>query len=132
MNEVATALYTTLTNGTTVTGLLSGTTAVYDRLAPEGAALPYVVFSLQAGGPVNQYPDDARELYYFVRAYALTGKSAGAIDAAVSAKLHRQNISVTGWNTVWCARSTDLENVETPAGKAPVYMNGAIYRIRIV
>lgn len=132
MNEIATALYTTLTGGTALTNQLAGTASVYHAQAPHGAALPYVVFSKAGGGPVNAYPDDAREVSYFVRGYAESAKVAGAIDAAAAALLHRQSITVTGWNTVWCKRVTELEQVDNPPDAVPVYMAGGIYDIRIV
>jgi hypothetical protein len=131
MNAVAAGLYTTLSGGTALTSLLGGT-AVYQQQAPDGAALPYVVFSKAAGGPENSDPHDRRDLTYFVRAYAVSAKSAGAIDAAVEALLHRRNLSVTGRKTLWCARSADLETVETQPNGVPVYMAGGMYRIRIV
>jgi hypothetical protein len=131
MNAVAVALYTTLSGGTALTSLLGGT-AVYQQQAPDGAALPYVVFSKQAGGPENIDPHDRRDLTYFVRAYAGSAKTAGQIDAAVEALLHRHNLPVTGWNTLWCARDADLETVEPQPNGVPVYMAGGMYRIRIV
>jgi len=132
MNELAAALYTTLTGGTALTAQLAGTASVYHAQAPHGAALPYMVFSKAAGGPVNEYGDDAREVSYFVRAYAESAKTAGAIDAAAAALLHRKPITVSGRNTVWCLRVTELEQVDNPPDNVPVFMAGAIYDIRIV
>ena len=51
-NALNTALYTKLSGGTALTGALGGT-CIYHGVAPEGAALPYVVWSYAAGGADN-------------------------------------------------------------------------------
>lgn len=131
MNAIAAALYSTLTSGTALTALLAGTTAVYNGQAPDDAALPYVVFSKQGGGPENIDPSDRRNLIYFVRGYALTAKAAGDIDTQVDTLLHKKNLSVSGKTVIWTARETDLEMVENPPDDVPVYMAGGLYRIRL-
>ena len=131
MNALAQAIFSTLAGGTALTSLLGGT-AIYQSQAPDGTPLPYCVYSKQAGGPENIDPSDRRDLYYFVRGYATSAKQAGEIDEAVDNLLHRHNIGVTGYTVIWCARETDLESVENPPNNAPVYMAGALYRIRIV
>lgn len=131
MNAVASAIYSTLAAGTALTTLLGGT-AIYQQQAPAGAALPYVVFSKQAGGPEYTDPHDRRDLTYFVRAYAESAKDAGAIDTAAENLLHRQAITITGWNVVQCYRTTEFDSVENQQNGEPVYMAGGFYRIRIV
>lgn len=131
MNAVGSALYGTLTGGTALTAQLAGTGAVYNQQAPEGAALPYMVFSKAGGGPENIDPHDRRDLTYWIRAYADSAKTAGAIDGAASTILHRATLTVTGYRTIWCVRETEFEMVENPPDGVPVYMAGAYYRIRI-
>jgi hypothetical protein len=130
MNAMGTALYSTLAGGTALTTLLGGT-AIYNQQAPAGAALPYVVYSLQGGLTENIDPGTRRDLTYFVRGYSASAKRAGEIDAAIEALLHRKTLTVTGWRNFWTTRETDLELVETtPAGES-IYMSGAFYRIRL-
>lgn len=131
MNAVNAGIYTTLSGGTALITLLGGT-AIYHHVAPENKALPYVVFNKQGGGPENTHPDDARDYVYFIRGYATSAKDAGSIDEAVSAMIHNQKITVTGWNTFWLAREMDIESVETTAAGNMIYSAGALYRIRIV
>ena len=131
MNVIASGIYSALSAGTALTTALGGT-AIYHHQAPEGKALPYVVFNKQGGGPDNSHADDARDYVYFVRGYATTAKAAGEIDDAVSALLHRKSITVSGRNNFWLARETDLETVDTTAAGNLVFMAGAVYRIRIV
>ena len=131
MNAINYGLNSALAGGTALISLLGGT-AIYHGQAPESASLPYVVFSQQGGGPENTHADDARDLLYFVRGYATTGKAAGDIDDAISALLHRKSITVSGWRNFWLARETDYEFVETTATGGLIFTAGGIYRIRIV
>lgn len=131
LNVLNASIYSTLTGGTALTALLSSGTAVYSQQAPAGAVLPYVVFSLQAGGPVNMTKSDMRDEIMFVRGYATGQAVAGSMDAQISALLHKKSLTVTGFTNFWTARETDLQLVEqTPAGEQ-VFMAGALYRIRL-
>jgi hypothetical protein len=129
LNALRDAIYTQLASGTALTTALGGT-AIYHLHAPEGAALPYVVFSWQGGGDLNIDPNETSETVQFIRAYAASDAAAGTIDGLVRARLHRQSVTVTGYNTVYCWREGDYETVETTAGTA-IYTHGGFYRIRI-
>src|SRR5512146_291468 len=127
LNAAATALYSKLTSGTPLTV----GTAVYHLQAKEKAALPYVVFSLQAGGPLNISPSDLRDEVYFIRAYAAGALEAGSIDYSIGTLLHHGSVSVGSYTNYWLARETGLELVENPPNGAPVYMAGGFYRISL-
>jgi len=129
MKALRDAIYSQLTGGTALIAALGGT-AIYHLHAPEDAALPYVVFSWQGGGDVNIDPNETNESVQFVRAYAATDAQAGTLDGLIRARLHRQGLTVTGYNTVWCWREGDYETVETTAG-SDIYTQGGFYRIRI-
>ena len=129
MKELRDAIYSQLANGTALTTALGGT-AIYHLHAPEGAALPYIVFGWQGGGDLNIDPNETNESVQFVRVYAATDAQAGTIDGLIRARLHRQNVPVTGYNTVYCWREGDYETVETTAG-SDIYTHGGFYRIRI-
>lgn len=123
------AIYTRLSGATAVTSLLSGTTAIYALQAPEGATLPYTVFSIQAGGDVNDTNNRLKNLVVSVRAYATTNARAGSIDSQIDTALHLAPFSnVTGWTNIWLARETDIETVENPPTGSQVFMNGGLYR----
>ena len=132
--SVFTALYTGLFNqlsgGTALITALGGT-AIYQMQAPPNSTLPYVVMSHAGGGPENITPSDMRNQIVFVRAYAATVSQANNLDALCSARLHKQNVAVTGYTNLYTWRETDLQNVDNPADLAPVYMAGAHYRIRL-
>ena len=117
-----------LAAGTALTGALGGT-FVYYQQAPEGAALPYVVWNYQGGGPLNLTPSDMREMLVTVQVFAATPAQAGTIDGHVSALLHHGTIAVTGYVTCAVWRESDLASVFNPPSGAPVYSAGAVYRV---
>ena len=126
-NLLSTALYGKLTAGT----ILGAGVGVYRDQAPDIAVLPYVVFSLNAGGPMNVNPSDLRDEVYFVRAYASQPLTAGSIDALASGALHNQTLTVTGYTNVRTVRELDLELVENPPNGEIIYMCGGLYRLTI-
>jgi hypothetical protein len=130
INALNTTLYSLFSGDSTLITLLGGT-AVYFLQAPDGAALPYVVWSLQAGGPRNDTHHNARDEIIFARGYASTPALAGSIDAQVSSLLHRKILSVSGYNNFWTSREEDFALVENPPDRTRVYMAGATYRIRL-
>ena len=131
INDTATALYSTLTSGTTVTALLAGTTSIYHMQAPDNAPLPYIVYSLQAGGPELINPSKLETNTWWVRVYSASSASnAAQIFEKADALLDRKNISITGATTIQCVRDENIALVEqTPTGKA-IYDCGGMYRIR--
>ncbi len=132
MNIMDTAIYSKLQSSSGLTSLLSGTASIYSVQAPENAALPYVVFSIQGGGDENMDKHRTKNLVYFIRAYSKVGQAqAGSIDAAVDAALHLQTLSPSGWANFWTAREEDLSAVENPPNAQQIHMVGGMYRIRI-
>jgi len=107
--------------------------AIIDGQAPEGQTYPYVVFSLQGGGDLNDNPHRTKSLVLFIRAYSTHSlKQAGSIDAVIDTALHLVPFSnVTGWTNTWLARESDLETVENPPTGTQVFMRGGLYRNRI-
>ena len=130
MKALNAALYSRL-QGTAITSLLSGTTAIYSQQAPENSTLPYIVYNVQGGGDENQSQNRTKNLVVFVRAYAAQNSTAGSIDAQIDTALHLAPLTVTGWSNFWMARETDLETVENPPTGGQVWMNGALYRCRL-
>lgn len=128
-NALNTALYSTLTGGTALTALVG--TRIYYAQAPDHVAYPFVVFSHQAGTPLNIQLSDMRDQLVYVRAYSTNPAQAGTIDAYCSALLHRRQLTVTGWNNFWSARETDVSLVENQPDGETVHSVGAVYRIRL-
>jgi hypothetical protein len=127
--DIEDALYTKL-NVASVTG--AGATGVFNRIAPENQALPYVIYQWQGGGDANITPRRSRNLVYTVKAVATTLGAAGAIDSAIDALLHMQTISIStgGWATFWVAREQDIAYEEVDPRGLIIYHTGGMYRIR--
>ena len=131
-NVLNAAIYSKLTGGTALTAILSGGTAsIYGKQATDGAALPYVVFSPVAGGPLNICPADMRDMVYFVRGYSLSDAGAGSIDAQISSLLHGGSLSVSGYTNYNIVREQDFSMIENLPSGQKVYMAGANYRISL-
>jgi len=128
MSAIDVAVFNKLSGAGGLTALVSS--RIYARQAPQGAALPYVLFSHQGGGQANMEPVDRLELVYWIRAYAATQSAAGAIDDQISAALHRQALTATGWAHLGCQRESDQRLEERDAAGALIWITGALYRIR--
>jgi hypothetical protein len=131
VNVIASALWSRLSSSGTVTNLLPGTSSIYRAQAPDGATLPYIVFSEYAGGPMNITPSDLRDPVYFVRAYGTTAAQAGSVDARVSLVLHHGSLTVSDYNVVGIFREQDYELVETLPNGNLAFMSGGLYRITL-
>lgn len=129
-NLIDTAVYSRLTGGTALIAVLGGT-AIYNTHAPDGASLPYVVYSQQTGSPDNLTPSDSRTLLYWVRVYSSSGAQAGTIDALVSGLLHKQTLTVTGYTNYGTRRETEISTIEIDDAGRRIYQSGAFYRIQI-
>lgn len=131
LNELAASLYTRL-QGTALTDYLAGTTSIYHLQAPEGAALPYVVFSHQGGGDENLDRNRTKDLSIFVRGYSkVSAAQVGTIDAAADGLLHLSPLSVSGWANIWISREADLETVENDPSGQQIFMQGGFYRVHL-
>ena len=127
---MGTALFTTLSGGTPLTSELGGT-VIYAGHAPDNASLPYVVYSHQGGGPENINSSDLRSDVWNVRGYAATRPQANRIDGQIEALLHRQTITVSGYNTFWLVREENYSLDEQQPDKTWVYTAGGLYRVRL-
>lgn len=129
-NALNTAVYGVLSTNATLTTLLGGT-AVYYMQAPDGATLPYVVFSHQAGNPDNTHAHDMRNQIVYVRGFASSPAMSGSIDMVCGTTLHRRTLAVSGYSNFWTARETELATIENEPNGQKVYGHGAMYRIRL-
>jgi hypothetical protein len=132
MNALNSALYSRLQTTSGITSLLSGTTAIYNQQAPEGAILPYVVFSTPSEIDENMTQNRTKNNVVYIRAYSgSSAAQAGSIDAAIDTALHLIPLTVSGWTNFWMVREQGIELVETqPSGKI-IYSSGANYRCRL-
>ena len=129
INALNAAIYTKLTGGTALVTALGGT-CIYHGVAPEGKALPYVVWSYTAGGHENMTPNESVNTVVYVRAYSTTAKNAATIDGLV-AELMETELTVTGWNNYWLAREESIVLPEIDEAGKTTWSCGAYYRVRL-
>ena len=132
MNVLNAAIYSRLQTTSAITSLLSGTTAIYNQQAPEGATLPFIVFSTPSELDDNMTQNRTKNNIVYIRAYSgNSAAQAGSIDAAIDTALHLIPLTVSGWTNFWMAREQGIELVETqPTGKQ-IFSMGANYRVRL-
>jgi hypothetical protein len=127
---MGTALYSTLSGGTALVTELGGT-AIYAEQAPDGASLPYIVFSHQAGMVQNITHSNLRDDTWFVRGYAATRAQANRIDGLVEGLLHKKTLTVSGFTNFWTVKTEQVAFIENPPSGTRVYMAGGMYQIRL-
>ena len=129
--NINTAIYNRLSGGTALTTALGGT-AVYFQNAPDGKALPYVVFTAASRIDENESPHRTVNMLYYIRAYASTPVQAASIDAEIDTLMHDNALTITGvTSNFWCMREQSFDLVEMDSSTRRVYSCGAEYRIRI-
>jgi len=130
MNAIETGLYSELAGSAAlVTGL--GGTAIYSRHAPQGTALPYVIFMHMGGGHENTNPSDLQNHVYLVKAVAEGSKEAGTLHNLVLSVLHNATLTVSGYTNFYTALEDEVQMTEVTREGEMVYHTGGMYRIRI-
>ena len=124
-----TAVYSVL-NVESVTNEATG--GVFNGIAPQGTAPPYVVF--QAMSKVDEYwsftGGRGGSAIYMVKAIDRSPwpKSAGDIDTQVDSVMQDASLSITSHSLLWCRREEDVYLVEDQEGV--IYQHvGGLYRI---
>jgi hypothetical protein len=127
LGVIDTAIYNKL-NVSAITTLL-GSAKIYKSIAPQGTALPFVVFQWQGGGDENVTPRNSVNVVYTVKAVGSTLVSVDNIDAQIKIALHEQTLTVTGWTNYRTQREDAVDFVEVDEAGVVTYHRGAIYRI---
>ena len=140
MKAIDTGLYSALTAdlGTamgTVTGSLRnlGASVAYNAIAPQGAALPYVVFSQQSGIGEWTFEDRAwKSTLYLVKAVGQGHSKAApsAMSDRFDTLLNDKPLTLTGWDCKRIRREQDVEYVEVSEGVIYHHIGG-LYRIDV-
>lgn len=107
-----------------------GGTAIYRLQAPPGAALPYVIFSLNAGGDANVSPRDESDTLWLVKAVDDDATTAGSIADLIRTTLHDADLTLDGgWTAYRCQHTQIVEYVEN-IERRQYFHSGGLYRIR--
>lgn len=127
--NVGSALKSTLSAGTALTGELGGT-AIYDTVAPQGTSAPYVVYAWSGGGTPNDGANRDYDAVWLVKGVTTDQAQARRIDDAIDDLLHDGTLTATGWNNYWCAREADVRYAEPATGGLVYWHYGGRYRVR--
>lgn len=128
-NPLFTAIHSTLAGNGSLTALLGGT-FIYMGQAPDGQALPYVVFSSQSSFEENITPREMNETIIFARAYSDYYPTAGSIDAALKTALGG-TIEVDGYTNFWLSREQGFSIPERGGDGKIIWQAGAFYKVRL-
>jgi hypothetical protein len=126
LSALNTALYSRI--GGTIT---NAGTNVYFLEAPDGQALPYVVWDYTADLDENKTPNRTRNSVLFIRSYGATQGDAGTLDGQIDALLHNKELTVTGWSNFWLMREGGYSLPETDAAGKTIFMVASEYRVRL-
>jgi hypothetical protein len=130
MNAEEDGFYDYLTGYSALTTALGGT-FIYNQLAPEGQAFPYVIFTLAAGGHENIVNSELRNVVFLAKAVSETHLEASTIDGHLYDRLHGGSPTISGWTVFWCKREDEVNFVEMGRVGLPLYHKGAYYRLRL-
>lgn len=131
MNGIEAGLFSALVADTALIAELGGETAVYNRHAPQGQALPYVVFFHAGGGHENQNPSDLQSHVYMVKGVAGESKKAGTIDALIVDCLNGSTLTVSGYTNIYMRCEDEVQATEVTGTGDVVYHCGHYVRVRI-
>lgn len=113
--------------------LLGGSTAIYQQIAPQKDATPYVIYFISGGGEDNTTPKDSVDEFYTV--YGITSNDAtlaGSISDEIRDALHEKELTFPdSWKHIKCNREQSLWLTEH-AERRTFYSAGGIYRVRAV
>lgn len=128
--NVGSALRAHLAAGTALVTELGGT-RIYEALAPQGALLPYVIYSRAGGGDDNSAPRRTRSEQWVVKVVSEDQAQARRVDALIDERLHEAELTLTGWDNYQTARRTDVAYAEPSGGGAVYWHRGARYQLDI-
>jgi hypothetical protein len=109
---------------------VNGGASIFDSLAPAGTAYPYVLFQYVSGGDENRDALDTRSELWQVKAVSNVHDDAHTLAEAIRAALHRQPLTITGWQHLWTLQADHVWLVEGVA-RDQVYHAGGTFRIRL-
>lgn len=131
MNATEAGIYSKLTGDSTLTGALSSATAIYNTIAPQATALPYVVFFWTGGGLENINPSELHNVVYVIKAIADDATEAGVLQGYIKDAVHLQTLTVSGYTNVVTFCEDEIQFTETTREGTILYHRGYMVRIRI-
>ena len=130
MNAIEAGVYTVLAGANALTEALGGS-YIYNSVAPQGQAMPYVIFSHQGGGHEAINPSGLQNHVYLVKAVDDEPKSAGTIQDHIVTALNGVALTVSDYTAFYCRAEVEVQYTEVAQDGTVIYHRGHIYRIRI-
>jgi hypothetical protein len=132
VNPLRKALYAKLSGDATLTAKLSSATAIYHKLAPEGAVPPYVVFRQISG--TRQWAFQGGQIrwpMWLVMAVdrGPTAEVAEDIDARIDELLNDAKLTIEGFNHLAIYREMDMPEPVTDDSGEILQSVGGLYKI---
>lgn len=128
LQQIEKAIRAALTGGTA--GPLAGG-RVYNEMAPQGAALPYIVMAFNAGGKTNRTPTDEGDVRHVVKAISTSASEAAQIAAAIEADLHEASLALDApWAAYRCQALSVVKFIEQ-AEREQYHHHGWMVRTRV-
>jgi len=131
MNEIEAGLYGALSADTAIIAELNDSTAIYNQLAPQTVAPPYIVFGPGFGGKENISPGDLRNYVYPVKAVAAESKKVGTLGELIVTCLHGATLTVNGFTNFRTQAEGQIQFMEVGRDGKPIFHSGYDIRIRI-
>ena len=130
--KVGLAIYDLLTNNATVSNLVS--TRIYPERAPEGAAAPFIVYSVVSNQPSDSKTgapiDEAQvELFSVAKTYSDTNKLADSVRSALDRKSVEVSLALGSVTVDSIQYTNEVTEVDTDKN---LYVAVQDYTIRII
>jgi len=130
MNALEIGLYNALATDNTLTNAITKG-GIYNTVARQGTALPYVIFFWTGGGLENINPSELHNVVYVVKVVADDAHEAGTIQGYIKNALHLQTLTVAGYTNFYTACEDEIQLTETTREGTVLHHRGYVVRIRI-
>lgn len=128
MSAVDDGLVAVLTGDSTLAGLAPG--GVFQDIAPEAAALPYVIWSISVASDEVQFDTTAwEEALYLVKAVSATKAGADTVAARIHALLQDATLTIAGYTSMDVHREDRISYLEADGAKR-YYHAGGLYQVK--
>lgn len=128
MSAVDDGLVAALTGDSTLAGLAPG--GIWQDIAQEAAALPYVIWSISLASDEPQFGSTAwEEGLYLVKGVAASKAASDAVAARIHALLQDATLTIAGYDSMDVHR-VDRVNYTEADGAKRYYHAGGLYQVK--
>jgi hypothetical protein len=128
---VAVGLYQALAGSAPIYSKLATASSIFHEVAPEGAALPFLIFGKQSGVPTYTFGDtyfDSQLWMIKAVGRSETSNDLEAVQLAVDTLLTNQTIAIENGSLLDLRRQSDIDYLEEDDGDQYRH-HGGLYRV---